>query len=210
MELWQTIIAAIVGNTLVLSVLGWLAKSFVEKLIQRDSKKFEIELKAKVDASLEHYKSELQLKTIEHQIKLSRLHDKRAIVIAEFNSLLAEVMWEAESFLSPMEFAGEPSKQEKHAAAMNKLSDFFRYFDKHRIYLPQKLGQSAEAIALEVRQHVIRFGVYLRWDDAALMDHTRKEKEAAWLDGWKLIKERIPTLRGELENEFRLLLESSA
>jgi hypothetical protein len=210
MELWQTLTAAVLGNAIVLAVLGWLGKSLLERLIQRDSKRFEVELKAKVDTTLEQFKNELQLRTIEHQIKLSRLHEKRATVIADLNSLLAEVMWEAESFLSPMEFSGEPSKLEKHRAAMKKLAEFFRYFDKNRIYLPAALCEGTEKIVLEVRQHVTKFGAYLQWDDAALMDHTRKEKNDAWIGGWNAIKNQIPSVRAELENEFRSLLAPNA
>ncbi len=206
MEIWQTLTAAVLGNVIVLAVLGWLGKSLLEKLMQRDSKRFEIEIKAKADSTIEQLKNELQLRTIEHQIKLSRLHEKRAAVIAEMNALLAEVMWEAESFLSPMEFSGEPDKQQKHQTAMAKLTEFFRYFDKNRIYLPASLCETMEKIVLEVRQHVIKFGVYLHWDDANLMDHTRKEKTDAWLGGWNAVKTQIPTARTQLENEFRTLL----
>jgi hypothetical protein len=206
MELWQTLTAAVLGNAIVLAVLGWLGKSLLEKLIQRDSKRFEIEIKAKADSTIEQLKNELQLRTIEHQIKLAQLHEKRATVIADMNALLAEVMWEAESFLSPMEFSGEPDKRQKHQAAMNKLTEFFRYFDKNRIYLPSALCEIMEKIVLEVRQHVIQFGVYLHWDDASLMDHTRKEKTDAWLNGWNAVKTQIPAVRTQLENEFRTLL----
>jgi len=206
MELWQTVTAAILGNAMVLAVLGLLGKSLLEKLIQRDSKRFEIEIKAKADIAIEQLKSELQLRTIEHQIKLSSLHGKRATVIADMNALLAEVMWEAESFLSPMEFSGEPDKRQKHQTSMNKLEEFFRYFDKNRIYLPADLCLTMEKTVLEVRQHVIKSGVYLEWDEAALMDHTRKEKTEAWLGGWNAIKTQIPEVRKQLENEFRALL----
>lgn len=44
MELVTFIMSAVVGNALVLAVLGWLGKSLLEKLIQRDSKQFEIEI----------------------------------------------------------------------------------------------------------------------------------------------------------------------
>lgn len=210
MELWQTLTAAVLGNAIVLAVLGWLGKSLLEKLILRDSKRFEIEIKAKADSTIEQLKNELQLRTIEHQIKLSRLHEKRATVIADMNALLAEVMWEAESFLSPMELSGEPDKRQKHQAAMNKLTEFFRYFDKNRIYLPAPLCETMEKIVLEVRQHVIKFGIYLHWDDASLMDHTRKEKTDAWINGWNAVKTQIPTVRTQLENEFRILLAPGA
>ena len=112
METWQTILLAIGGNAALLAVLGLLGKSLLDKLIVRDTKEFESSLKAKADAAIEHLKNDLQLRTIEHQVRFSRLHEKRAAVIAELYGHLVEALWEAESFLSPMEWAGEPSKKE--------------------------------------------------------------------------------------------------
>lgn len=210
METWQTILIAFGGNAALLAVLGILAKSLLEKLIVRDTRRFESELKAKSDATIEHLKSELQLRTIEHQVRFSRLHEKRASVIAELNGHLAEVLWEAESFLAPMQWAGEPPPEEKHRDAMNKLAEFFRFFDKHRIYLPAALCESLTELVMKVRRHVINFGVYVRFPDDSLNDHTRTQKEKAWAEGWDTIRNQIPQARQDLENEFRLLLGEKA
>lgn len=206
METWQTLLLAFGGNAALLAVLGILAKSLLEKLIIRDTKRFESDLKAKSDAAIEHLRNELQLKTIEHQVLFSRLQEKRASVIADMNGLLAEVLWEAESFLSPMQWVGEPPQEEKHRIAMNKLAEFFRFFDKHRIYLPAELCVSLEKLVLEVRSHVIKFGVYMKYDDPHLNAHTREQKDKALIEGWDAIKNQVPQARKVLEDEFRALL----
>lgn len=210
METWQTILIAFGGNAALLAVLGVIGKSLLDKLIVRDTKQFETDLKAKSDAAIEHLKNELQLKTIEHQIRFSRLHEKRAEVIAELNGFFVEALWEAESFLSPIEWSGEPTKQEKHIAAMNKLSHLYRYFDKHRIYLPPELCGSLEKLVIEVRELVINFGVYVEYHEDSLNDSTQKEKREAWSAGWKAIKNQVPLARQSLENEFRSLLGVAA
>ncbi len=211
MELWQTLAAAVIGNAAVLSVLGLLGKSLLENILTRDSKQFEIELKAKADSVIEKLKSELQLRTLEHQIKFSKLHERRAETIAEMNSLLAEVMWAAEDFLAIMEFSGEPNKPEKHAVAMKKLTEFFRYFDKNKIYLPAPLCDSIEKVVLDVRQHVIKFGFYVHLEDGEpLLPHTQKEKSDAWLSGWNALRTQVPGVRAQLEAEFRSLLAPGA
>lgn len=206
MDVWQTLLLAFGGNAALLAVLAFAGKSLLEKLIVRDTKRFESELQAKSNAAIEQLKNELQLKTIEHQVRFSRLHEKRASVIAEINGHLAEVMWEAESFLSPMQWAGDPPMEEKHRGVMNKLVEFFRFFDKHRIYLPEALCSSLEKLVLEVRSHVIGFGVYVRFHEDSMNDHTRDQKEKAWNAGWDAIKNQIPPARKALEDEFRLLL----
>lgn len=206
MEIWQTLLLAFGGNALLLAVLGILGKSLLDKLIVRDTKQFESDLKAKSDAAVEYLKNELQINAIEHQVRFSRLHEKRANVIAELYSLLVEMLWEAESFLSQMEWAGEPKKEEKHRTAMTKLVEFYRYFDKHRIYLPVDICTSLEKLVMEVRSHVIKFGVYIKYDDNSINDRTREQKEKAWDEGWDAIKNQVPLARKRLEGEFRFLL----
>ncbi len=212
MEAWQTILLAFGGNAALLAVVGLLGKSLLDKLITRDTKRFELDLKAKSDATIERLKSDLQIRSIEHQVRFSSLYEKRASVIADLYGHLVEMLWEAdweaESFLSPMEWAGEPIKREKHQTAMNKLVDFFCFFDKHRIYLPEALCVSLETMAMRVRSHVIEFGVYTGFDNQTLNEHTREQKDSAWNKGWEAIKNEIPCARKQLEEEFRSILGS--
>ena len=210
METWQTVLLAIGGNTTVLLVLGWLGKSFLDKVIARDTMVFELNLKAKSDAAMEHLKNDLQLATIEHEVRFSRLHEKRATVIAELYGHLVETLWEAESFLSPMEWVGEPNKGQKRITAMNKVAELYRYFDKHRIYLPPALCTSLESLVLEVRTLIIKFGVYVDLKDETMPAHTYKQKQDAWLDGFEAIKNKVPQARERLEEEFRSLLGARA
>ena len=206
MEIWQTILLAFGGNAALLAVLGVIGKSLLDKLIVRDTKQFESDLKAKSDAAIEHLKSELQLKTIEHQVRFSRLHEKRAEVIAELYGFFVEALWEAESFLSPFQSGGEPSKEEKYVTTMNKLVDLYRYYEKHQIYLPLELCNSLEKLVIEIRSLVINFGVYVEYPLTDLDSITRKEKREACKAGWNAIKTQVPLARRNLENELRSLL----
>ena len=211
MDAWKTILLAFGGNAALLAVLGFIGKSLLEKLIARDTAQFESDLKAKSDTAIEQLRNDLQLRAIEHQERFSRLQEKRAAVIAELYGYLVEALWEAESFLSPMEWAGEPDKEEKHQTAMTKLVVFFRYFDKNRIYLPPEICSSLEELVLTVRSHVITFGVYVKYnDDSSMNERTRKEKENAWNEGWDAIKNQVPESRKLLEEEFRGLLGASS
>ena len=210
METWQTILIALGGNAAMLAVLAYLAKLFIEHKLSRDISRFQSEVKATSDAAIERLKSDLQLHAIEHQVRFSRLHEKRAAVIAELNSLIAEAMWEAENFLSILEFPGEPSKHEKYHATMTKLVELSRYFDKHRIYLSSEVTIPLEALVQKVRTLVIGFGVYLHWEDLQLQDPTRADKNKAWNEGWEAIRNDIPAARRTLENEFRAILNGTS
>ena len=204
MAIWQTILLAVGGNAALLAVVGWLGKSLFETIIARDTKQFEMDLKAKADIAIETLKSDLELKAIEHQVRFSKLHERRAEVIAELYGYLVEALWAAESFLSPIEWAGEPKKEEKHVSAMNKLLDLYRYFDKNRIYLPPEICASLEKLVTDVRGHVIHFGVYVE-RNYGNADHVAKEKNAAWDEGWRAIQDQVPNARTALEAQLRAL-----
>ncbi len=209
MNPFELVLVAIGGNATLLAILGYLAKSLLDKVIVRDTKRFESDLKAKSDAAIENLKNSLQLKTIEHQVRFSKLHEKRAEVIAKLYVILVESLWETESFVSPMEFVGELSKNEKHVLARNKLADVYRYFDQHRIYLPDTLCDSLEKLIQEIRTIVIEFGVWVPYDHEHLPTHAREQRQAVWEKSWKAIREEIPIARKQLETEFRGLLEAS-
>lgn len=208
MDTWQSVLLAIGGNTAILAVLAFVAKSLFEKILARDTKRFESELKAASDAEIEHLKNQLQLRSIEHQVQFSRLHERRAETIAKLYELLVEALWAAESFLSPAEWVGEPSKKEKHVTAMNKLVDTFRYFDQHKIYFDEELCESLEKLLRETRRLVIEFGVWVGFDEHSLTDQSAKQKQEAWLANWQAIQKDIPEARRQLEHKFREILGS--
>jgi len=206
METLKTIVLALTGQAVMLAVLGYVGKSLFERLIARDIKQFENDLKAKSDAASDRLRYELQLQTIEHQVRFSRLHEKRASVIAELYGYLVEALWEAESFLSPMQWAGEPDKKKKYDQAQDKFIELYRYFEKHRIYLPEEICISLQDLIRTVRSQIHGFGVWARYGDHLHSDDSRKQMMEDWDSNWKAFTNEAPVARRSLENEFRLLL----
>jgi len=206
MEIWQTIIMAIGGNVVLLAVLGWLSKSLISQMLSKDIAGFKSSLKSESDAISQKLKHDFQITALEHQVKFSKLHEKRADVIAELYSLLVQSYWDASSFASPMEWNGEVNKQEKYSMAMNSVADFYRYFDKHRIYIPENLCIKIDNFVQEMRKKVIGFGVYVKYDDSQLPTNQLESKHKAWMDAWDYIERKVPETKSELENHLRILL----
>lgn len=206
MNTLESIFAAILGNAALLAVLGWIGKEVFEKILERNTKIFEADLQAKADLTIEHIKNDLQMRSLEHQVRFTGLHERRGEVIAELNTHIVCALWAAESFLTPFEFSGEPDKKVKHQEAIQKLVDLFQYFDKNRIYLPRKLGEAVDKLVEDVRSHVIKVGTYLAFDDTTMTLQTWQERTNVWMEGWSAIKNQVPLVRAELETEFRILL----
>lgn len=192
MELWQSMLVAFGGNAILLLVLGFLGRSLLSSALDKDIEKF---------------KGQLQLAATEHEIRFSKLHEKRAEVIAELYKLIVKAYWEAESFTSPVEWAGEPDKKEKYVSAMNAIAEYFRFFDQHRIYISPDLCAQLENLAKNLRTPVIGFGVWVRYDH--LTDISAEQKDKAWNKAWDSLKNDVPHLRAAIEAEFRTLLGSS-
>lgn len=209
MEPWQTILLAFGGNAVLLAVLGWLAKSFVQQLLYKDIEQFKTTLAAESAAATEHLKHELQLVTVEHQIRFSKLHEKRAEVIANLYGLLVEAYWATRSFVATAELASEPPKREKYGAALNKTAEFYQFFDKNRIYLPEAVCGLLGEFVRNMREEAIGFGVYVSYEDSQLPDHTVRQKLEAWQKAWEYFESEIPKARSALENEIRGILGAS-
>ena len=85
-------------------------------------------------------RSELQRASVEHQVRFSNLHEKRADILAQINSALTDAAWAAEQAANPMGWADDPPKEEQAVTAINAVASAFRLFDHNRLYLPPALG----------------------------------------------------------------------
>lgn len=205
MNSWQSILLAFGGNATLLVVLAWLARSFGSQFLAKDLEKFKVCLVSASSEASERLRHELQIASLEHQVRFSKLHERRAEVITSIYGLLVEAQWAGQGLVAIAEFSGEPSKQEKYITAMNKFSEFFREFDKNRIFLPDAVCQQIEVFLSGMRTRVIGFGVYSQTDDYA-QDYVIKDKINNWVKSAEYFDTEVPIARRALEKELRIML----
>ena len=87
---------------------------------------------------------------------------------------------------------------------MNKLGEFFRFFEQHRIYIPEKLCPLIDKFIDKLRNPTIGLGIYFSIEN--LNENTLKEKMDVWDRAWSSAKNDIPKARQQLEREFRIIL----
>lgn len=192
-----------------LIVLGWLARSLGTQLLSKDLERFKVDLSAASSTAAEELKHRLHIAATEHQVRYAKLHERRAEVIAELYGLLVEAHWAAQGFVAVFEFTGEPPKSEKYVTAMNKAAEFYRHFDKNRIYLPPDVCRKLEEFVKAMRRQVIGFGVYVNKDDKFLPDHVQDAKYEAWTKAAEYFDQQVPQARAALEAELREILGAS-
>lgn len=205
MNPWQSILLALGGNAALLVVLAWLARSFGSQLLAKDLERFKASLAATSSETAERLKHDLQLASLEHSVRFSKLHEKRAEVIATLYKLLVEVQWAGQNLVSIVEFGGEPPKQEKYVTAINKSAEFYREFDKNRIFLPEPVCRQIEEFLTGMRSRVIQFGAYTDVNEYA-PDHVHRDKLKVWQTASEFFDEEVPLTRRALEEELRSML----
>jgi hypothetical protein len=187
-------------------VLGWLAKSLMSQLLTKDLEAFKVSLKTEADSSAQQLRNDLEKTAFEHEVKFSKLHEKRAEVIAETYSLLVVAHRELSNFVSIVEWSNEPSKKEKYFTAMNAVTDFYLFFSKNKIYIPKEACEQIEEFVLEMRKKAIGFGVHLRHEEHQMTDDRLEKMHEAWDEAWKYFSEMVPEAKSALESKLRELL----
>lgn len=209
----QVLTSSIVSSMFAVGVV-WLFRTWISERLKSAIKheydeKLEThkaQLKAQTDIETERLRSQLNIAAHERQVRFADLHTKRAEVIAELYGLIVQAYWDTSSFVSPADWNGEPDKKQKYVTAMNAIADFFRFFDKNRIYLPEALCEQLESFVQKMRSEAIGFGVYVRYNDDALPSHALEKKHDAWTKAWEYFGKEIPMARAALEAELREIL----
>ena len=93
-------------------------------------------MKSSADVEIERLKTALQAAALEHQVRFSKLHEKRAEVLADLYKLLVEAEREALHYTYRLGKVPDDQKGQE-PQAVKKLREFDSFGDIYRIYLPQ-------------------------------------------------------------------------
>jgi hypothetical protein len=86
-----------------------------------------------LNKKLETYKSQLDKAFYEHQIKFSKLHEKRAEIISELYIKLIDAQISLKYFMSPIRF-GKVDEVKFESETMEKWRAFMNYFSYNEIF----------------------------------------------------------------------------
>jgi hypothetical protein len=159
------------------------------------------QLKAQSDIEIERLKSQLQIAAIERQVQFSRLHDRRAGVIAETHSLLQRLFSALGKYVNIVEFEGDAPRVDRSKEAIEAHHAFSDYYVNHLIFLPKRTATKLQSINKAMVETFNEF--YRVVDEPSSSD---LGKESRWLDIYKRVGVEIGAALTELEDEFRRLL----
>ena len=205
---WQDVITnlAVVtgGGTVLVGASAWLMKTAITHRLETDADKFRIKIKADADIEIERWKSSLQIVAIEHQVRFTKLHEKRAEIIADLYKRLIDLHRHAEFFVVTRENNPDPAKDEEFRKLQQEMADFRKFYEQHQIYLPLGLCTALEGLVGQITGNVWAAGIFGRIQYPN--ERVLQQSEDAFTKGYAAFEEKIPAARKALESEFRKIL----
>ncbi len=178
-------------------IIGLVFKSIITHWLDKDVAKYHSSLQHTHNIALEKLRTDLSIRSIEHEIRFRSIHEKQAEILAETYSLLYQLQEVVASYVAISESSGEPTKKEKLKIVADASENFRTYFYPRKIFFPYATGESTSALANKLTEITNVFAIGQIIQDGTV---------AYWGKTNKLIKEEIPPLLNQLEQEFQRLL----
>jgi hypothetical protein len=133
---------------------------------------------------LEFLKQQLQIATNEHSIMLSRLQDRRAVVIGELYAEIARGVSELESYLRPMQLVGEADRPTKAVKARDALMKALASFNEKQIWLTAECAAQVHKLIELCMQTFNRYDLARQSATRARNDSAEERETDAWMKAW--------------------------
>jgi hypothetical protein len=210
MNPWIEAFVAAVTPAAVLAVGAAFAASLWRHTLSRNIESFKHSLIDMASAESQRLRHALELAAMEHRVRFTGFHERRAEVIAELYTKLVEASWAMGYFVSPIDYQSDPPKEEKYVAAMNATAEAFRFFDRNRLFLSARAAALVDALTGDMRKTMNEFGVHVQLASQPLAAEFSNEKLQAWQKAHAFFEKDLPNLRMELEKELHRLLTAES
>jgi hypothetical protein len=191
-------VAAFTASGIIFLAKTWMSERIKNSIKNEYDQKLEThkaELKAKSDIEIERLRSQLSIIATEHQVRFSRLHDKRAEVIAQTYSTLKSLHFALRQYVD--EFSSTSTLQARFEELVARQKAFESAYALNLIFFPEAVANKLDKINLDCIQAANKFryfvdqgGDYKKWGEVS-----------------DTVKADIPSTLRDLEYEFRSLLE---
>lgn len=192
------------------TVAIWLGKLIITKSFDLGTEKY----KANLTKEIEHYKNQLSILSLEHQIKFTKLHDERAEKIKTLYSQIVEVekaLIHSTTFAQGPEFISDNARDE---TAIKVLRDLISSLDRDRIFFSTSTLTKFDEIIKESWSIIFQM---MRVRNTGVIAQNKIERGGEppaayysqtdlWGEAYKRTEKEFKNLKEDLAEEFRGLL----
>ncbi len=192
-DLWKSILTFAFGSGILIAVLGFIARSVFLHFLSQDLETHRAGLAADNASALEQFKAQLRTAAFEHEIRFSRLYEKKLEVLGELYRRMARAEAAFDDYTRPLQPGGEEQHRERGKLAAKVGNEFLEYLNEHDVYLDGSLARQFRDI----------------WETfhRAWAEFIPEPRGVDWLKAYEAYKQEAPVLRGAIRDQVQRILE---
>jgi len=190
LQILATVFVGLGGSAMLLAAVAWLLKSALAAWIAKDAERFKAGLKADAEKEMENLKHSLQMIATEHQVRFSKMHERRAGFIEELYKKLTDLNLHGEQFVITSENNPTPYHAENFREIQEELREVFLFAEQHPIYLPESVCALVDKHLGQLRKTVWTAGIFGRLVNAN--DRTVQQSNEAFTKAYEEFETDIP------------------
>jgi hypothetical protein len=129
-----------------------------------------------------------------------RLYERRADVIAAIFERFETLDQQVASMLSPRDYAGEPSKDEKAQLAVDSFNDLQKHYRSNSIWLSRGTSRVVDGFLIKYRKTIEDF---VRVQRRVSRESDEPKDLEGWIKTWTSFRKESPEIKDRLDTEFR-------
>lgn len=207
MSVIEFVFSFIGGSAFLLGAVAWIIKSLVSQFLAKDLDNYKAQIQFNNQIELTKIKSEIEKISFEHQIVFSRLHEKRAEILADLYASIVELYELSTLFVRYAIFEEKDSRKDKLKELRNAVIKFRNIYEPNMIFFTEtvcaKIKKLDKELSAPVSKLVHHLEIYEQNDDIGPV-------RQAWEDGQAQIEQIVFEIKNEIEMEFRNILGASS
>jgi len=163
-----------------------------------------------LNKKLETYKSQLDKAFYEHQIKFSKLHEKRAEIISELYIKLIDAQISIKYFMSPVRY-GKVDETNFETETMEKWKAFMNYFSYNEIFFNEATCVKIDSLiklALDIwgNYELNKMSIENIKDSPKESKEERVELRERKKEIYHILEKKFPEIENLLKADFRKII----
>ncbi len=197
--MWVEVIKFVGGSAVLLAIAGWLIRTIIQHFMTKDIEQYKFDIRRQGEIELEKLKAALNIEAVTHEIRFSKLHNRRAEIIDElFKKIVA---FDASATVLMVEFDMDDPEElrEKADKFIDIYYDFHQYAEQNEIYFSEELCKLIAGLHSEAFNQAIC--VTYKTEPYSIDDLKK-----AFIEERPGIQSRTEQIKRQIKEEFRELL----
>jgi hypothetical protein len=187
----EMILQSIASATISAGIVAYLAKSLLSLWINKNLESH----KSNLEKELERFRKNLEDKSLEHEVKFTKLHEMRAQILGETYSKLRRLLWSFNAWLETDGYS-ITTMADRRDRVMNAYNELFEYFHINSIWLDKSVESRLDRFMGAVSEIFKTL--------ASDIDETGfPRSKKAWKKLKENFREELPEVLNDIEGSFR-------